>query len=231
MGCRTSKLETAGDDSAYLKKDPELNESKTNIVHQNQEGVLQPGFCAPDSSGKVLGNMEKTTLTLKEYKGSYVVLLFYPFISPYEIIQFNDKLGDFKANACEIIGISTDSEFSIKNWLETPRESGGLGKIYRSLIADQSGIISKMYGVLNANEGVAFRGLIIIDGKGILRQITVNDLPLERDVNEVLRVVEAFRFTDEIDQTYPPGWSKGRRQKSKAMQSLLQVKENLQKDY
>lgn len=86
----------------------------------------------------MLENAEKKSLSLSDYKGKYVVLLFYPVLSPYEIIQFDEKVADFRANNCELIGISTDTEFNVKNWLKTPRESGGLGKIYMPLISDQS---------------------------------------------------------------------------------------------
>merc|ERR1712110_863782 len=148
-----------------------------------------------------MGNGEFKDISLSDYKGKYVVLLFYPadftFVCPTEVISFSDRAEEFRKEGCEIIAISTDSEFTHSAWTNTPRESGGLGKMNIPLLADRTQQISANYGVLKEDEGVAFRGLFIIDGNGVLRQITVNDLPVGRDVDETLRLVQAFKFTDE----------------------------------
>ena len=106
---------------------------------------------------------------------------------------------------------STDSEFSHLAWINTPREKGGLGEMHIPLLADRNHKIARDYGVLKADEGIAFRGLFIIDGNQILRQITVNDLPVGRDVDETLRLVQAFQFTDKHGEVCPAGWRPGKK--------------------
>ena len=178
--------------------------------------VLQPSCKAPGFSGKAVVNGDIKDISLSEYtrKGKYVVLLFYPadftFVCPSEIIAFSDRAEEFRKEGCEIIAISTDSEFAHLAWINTPREKGGLGKINIPLLADRTQTISTKYGVLKADEGVAFRGLFIINGHGILRQITINDLPVGRDVDETLRLLQAFKLTDECGEVCPAGWRKGK---------------------
>ncbi|KAI1263653.1 2-cysteine peroxiredoxin [Xylariaceae sp. FL1019] len=153
-------------------------------------------------------------ISLSDYLGQWVVLLFYPldftFVCPTEIIQYNDALPRFEGINTKVFGISTDSHFSHLAWIERSRKEGGLGTdLQLPLIADKSMKISRSYGVLLEDEGVALRGLFIIDPKGVLRQITVNDLPVGRDVEETIRLVQAFQFTDEFGEVCPAGWQKG----------------------
>ncbi|KAI0157155.1 thioredoxin-like protein [Hypoxylon sp. FL1284] len=153
-------------------------------------------------------------ISLKDYEGKWVVLLFYPldftFVCPTEIIQYNDALPRFEAINTAVLGVSTDSHFSHLAWTEKPRKQGGLGSdLQLPLVADKSQKISRSYGVLLEDEGVALRGLFIIDPKGTLRQITVNDLPVGRNVEETLRLVQAFQFTDEHGEVCPAGWQNG----------------------
>merc|ERR1712165_400884 len=159
-------------------------------------------------------NLEQHS-NLADYQGKYVVLLFYPadftFVCPTEIIAFSERAEEFRKEGCEVIAISTDSHFTHLAWVNTPREAGGLGKMNIPLLADRTQQISANYGVLKEDEGVAFRGLFIIDGNGVLRQITVNDLPVGRDVDETLRLVQAFKFTDEHGEVCPAGWRKGKK--------------------
>jgi alkyl hydroperoxide reductase subunit AhpC len=100
-------------------------------------------------------------------------------------------------------------EFSHLAWINTPRKQGGLGEMKIPLVADKTKAIAKNYGVLLEDAGVALRGLFIIDPKGVLRQITINDLPVGRSVDEVLRLVKAFKFTDEHGEVCPAGWNQG----------------------
>jgi len=176
---------------------------------------LQPASAAPDFSGQAVVNGEFKDICLSQYKGKYVVLLFYPadftFVCPTEIIAFSERAEEFRKEGCEVIAISTDSHFTHLAWVNTPREAGGLGKMNIPLLADRTQQISANYGVLKEDEGVAFRGLFIIDGNGVLRQITVNDLPVGRDVDETLRLVQAFKFTDEHGEVCPAGWRKGKK--------------------
>ncbi|KAL7624788.1 cTPxI [Parahypoxylon ruwenzoriense] len=153
-------------------------------------------------------------VSLSDYLGQWVVLLFYPldftFVCPTEIIQYNDALPRFRAINTTVLGISTDSHFSHLAWTEKPRKQGGLGPdLELPLVADKSQKIARSYGVLLEDEGVALRGLFIIDPKGVLRQITVNDLPVGRNVEETIRLVQAFQFTDEHGEVCPAGWQNG----------------------
>jgi len=177
--------------------------------------MLQPATKAPEFAGKAVVDGRIKDISLSDYKGKYVVLLFYPadftFVCPTEIIAFSERAEEFKKEGCEVIAVSTDSEFTHLAWTNTPRESGGLGKMNIPLLADRTQVISTAYGVLKADEGVAFRGLFIVDGNGVLRQITINDLPVGRDVDETLRLVQAFKFTDEHGEVCPAGWRKGKR--------------------
>jgi len=177
--------------------------------------ALQPASKAPDFSGQAVVNGEFKDISLSQYKGKYVILLFYPadftFVCPTEIIAFSERAEEFRKEGCEVIAVSTDSHFTHLAWTNTPREAGGLGKMNIPLLADRTQQISASYGVLKEDEGVAFRGLFIIDGNGVLRQITVNDLPVGRDVDETLRLVQAFKFTDEHGEVCPAGWRKGKK--------------------
>ncbi|KAI0471006.1 thioredoxin-like protein [Xylariaceae sp. FL0804] len=162
----------------------------------------------------VFPNGEFKDIKLSDYLGQWVVLLFYPmdftFVCPTEIIQYNDALPRFREINTQVLGVSTDSHFSHLAWTERPRKQGGLGSdLQLPLVADRSMSISRSYGVLIEEEGVALRGLFIIDPKGVLRQITVNDLPVGRDVAETIRLVQAFQFTDEHGEVCPAGWQNG----------------------
>lgn len=152
-------------------------------------------------------------VSLSDYKGEYVVLFFYPldftFVCPTEIIAFSDRVGDFEKLGVQVLGCSIDSQFSHFAWRETPRNKGGIGQIQYPLIADVTKSIARDYGVLIEEEGIALRGLFIIDGKGNLRQSTVNDLPVGRNVDETLRLLRAFKYTDEHGEVCPANWDEG----------------------
>nr|CAB3265140.1 PER-like peroxiredoxin-like [Phallusia mammillata] len=168
---------------------------------------------APQFTATAVVNGDFQEVSLNSYRGKYVVLFFYPldftFVCPTEIIAFSDRSDEFREIGCELLACSTDSHFSHHAWTNIPRKKGGLGNMKIPLIADKNLQISKDYGVLKEDEGIAFRGLFIIDGKGILRQITINDLPVGRSVDETLRLVKAFQFTDEYGEVCPAGWKPG----------------------
>jgi len=176
--------------------------------------VLQPQMPAPHFAGTAVVNNAFKDISLDDYKGKYVVLFFYPldftFVCPTEIIAFNDRAEEFRKIGCELVACSTDSHFSHLAWCERPRKMGGLGEMSMPLLADKSMAISKAYGVLKDDEGLSFRGLFIIDPEQKLRQITINDLPVGRDVDETLRLVQAFQFTDEHGEVCPAGWKPGK---------------------
>jgi len=169
---------------------------------------------APDFEAEaVLADGSFGKVKLSDYKGKYLVLFFYPldftFVCPTEIIAFSDRADEFRAINCEVLACSVDSHFSHLAWTERPRNKGGLGKMNIPLVSDLTKQISKDYGVLLEDAGISLRGLFIIDDKGTLRQITVNDLPVGRSVDETLRLVQAFKFTDEHGEVCPAGWKPG----------------------
>jgi len=172
------------------------------------------GKPAPDFKAAAVVDGEFKEVSLSDYKGKYVVLFFYPldftFVCPTEIIAFSDRSDEFRKIGCEILAASTDSQFSHYAWINTPRKQGGLGEMKIPLIADTTHSISKDYGVLKEDQGIAFRGLFIIDVKGVLRQVTINDLPVGRDVDETLRLVQAFQYTDNHGEVCPAGWKPGK---------------------
>ncbi len=167
-----------------------------------------PGFTAQ----AVLADNSFAELTLSSYRGKYVVLFFYPldftFVCPSEIIAFDKALSKFEEKNAQVIGVSVDSHFTHLAWKNTPRDQGGIGQINYPLVADLSKNISKKYGVL-FDEEVALRGLFLIDKEGVVRHALVNDLPLGRNVDEALRVLDALRFTEEHGEVCPANWREG----------------------
>ncbi|XP_063703314.1 peroxiredoxin-2 [Culicoides brevitarsis] len=165
---------------------------------------------APAFKGQAVVNQEFKEIQLSDYKGKYLVLFFYPldftFVCPTEIIAFSDRIQEFKALGAEVVGVSVDSHFSHLAWVNTPRKEGGLGKMEYPLLADLTKNISRDYGVLLEDAGISLRGLFIIDPKGVVRQITINDLPVGRSVDETLRLIKAFKFTDEHGEVCPANW-------------------------
>lgn len=170
---------------------------------------------APVFSGTAVIDGQFKEISLTDYKGKYVVLFFYPldftFVCPTEIIAFSDRAHEFEEIGCKVIAASTDSHFSHLAWVNTPRKQGGLGTMKIPLLADKSGKIARSYGVLDEDTGIPFRGLFIIDDKQNLRQITINDLPVGRSVDETLRLVQAFQFTDKHGEVCPAGWKPGKK--------------------
>ncbi|KAF8196984.1 2-cysteine peroxiredoxin [Pholiota molesta] len=169
---------------------------------------------APAFKAEAVSNGEFIDVCLSDYLGQWVVLLFYPmdftFVCPTEILAFNDALAKFKELNTAVFGVSTDSKFSHFAWSTQTRKEGGLGpNLELPLIADRNMTISRDYGVLIQEEGIALRGLFIIDPKGTLRQITVNDLPVGRSVDETLRLIKAFQFTDQYGEVCPANWNEG----------------------
>jgi alkyl hydroperoxide reductase subunit AhpC len=167
----------------------------------------------PFFKGQAVVNGVFKEISLDDYKGKYVVLFFYPldftFVCPTEIIAFSDRAEEFRNIGCELIACSTDSHYSHFAWISTTRKNGGLGEMNIPLLADKTGEIARKYGVYKENDGIAFRGLFIIDGKQNLRQITINDLPVGRSVDETLRLVQAFQYTDKHGEVCPAGWKPG----------------------
>ncbi|MBI4715424.1 MAG: peroxiredoxin [Nitrospirae bacterium] len=152
-------------------------------------------------------------LKLSSFRGRYVVLFFYPldftFVCPSEIIAFDHKLAEFSRRDCEVIGVSVDSQFSHWAWRNTPVDQGGIGPVKYPLVADLNKSISRAYDVL-VNEAVALRGLFLIDRAGIVRHQIVNDLPLGRNIDEALRMLEALQFNEKHGEVCPANWEEGK---------------------
>lgn len=169
---------------------------------------------APDfTADAVMPDNSFGQITLSGYRGKNVVLFFYPldftFVCPSEILAFNKKLEDFKARNTEVIAVSVDSKFTHLAWKKTSLEDGGIGDIQYTLVSDLNKSIARQYGIL-FNESVALRGLFLIDTKGIIRHSVINDLPLGRNVNEALRMVDALQFVETHgDQVCPANWQEG----------------------
>ncbi len=151
-------------------------------------------------------------IQLSDYKGKYVILFFYPldftFVCPTEIIAFSTQIDDFKKRNTEVLGVSVDSHFSHLAWRNTDRKTGGLGQIDYALVADLDKKISEDYGVL-ADGGIAFRGLFLIDKDGIVQHMLVNNLPLGRNIDEALRMVDALQHHEQNGEVCPANWKKG----------------------
>eukprot|EP00798_Chlamydomonas_sp_ICE-L_P015511 gene15511-21601_t len=141
---------------------------------------------------------EIKSISSEDYKGKYVCLFFYPkdftFVCPTEIIAFSDRAKEFEALGCQVIAASTDTPECHLAWIRTPRNRGGLGYMQIPIIADVTKVISAKYGVLIEKEGIANRGLFIIDPQGKVCQITINDLPIGRSVDETIRLLSAIQF-------------------------------------
>lgn len=169
---------------------------------------------APDfTATAVLPGNELKDITLSEYtKGKYVALFFYPldftFVCPSELIAFDHRLEEFKKRNVEVLSVSIDSAFTHLAWKNTPVDKGGIGQVKYTMVADVKHEIAKAYDVESAG-GVAFRGTFLIDKNGIVQHQIVNNLPLGRDVDELLRVIDALQFTEEHGEVCPAGWKKG----------------------
>jgi alkyl hydroperoxide reductase subunit AhpC len=183
---------------------------------KNEWKLAQVRRPAPDFTAQAWYNGFKE-ITLSSYKGKYVVLFFYPldftFVCPTEIVQFSDRAGEFRASNCEVLACSIDSQFSHMEYTKKDRKKGGLGKMDIPLISDITKSISKRYGCLidhGEDNGVAFRATYIIDVAGVVRHISISDLPVGRNVDETLRLVKAFQYTDEFGEVCPAQWTPGK---------------------
>ena len=168
---------------------------------------------APDFTAQaVMPDGSFQELQLSEFRGKYVVLFFYPldftFVCPTEIIAFSDRLDEFEDRHVQLLGVSVDSQYSHLAWRNRPRRDGGIGNIRYPLVADLKKSISSSYGVL-LPDGVALRGLFLIDRDGVVRHQVVNDLPLGRNVDEALRITDALQFFEENGEVCPANWQRG----------------------
>jgi len=198
---------------SYAGGDVYPHQAGKSFQHSLSQSKALIQKAAPYFEGTAVINGEFKDIKLTDYKGKYLVLFFYPldftFVCPTEIIAFSDRVKEFKAIGAEVLGASVDSHFSHLAWTNTPRKAGGLGTLNIPLLSDLTHKISKDYGVYLEDHGHTLRGLFIIDDKGVLRQITMNDLPVGRSVDETLRLVQAFQYTDAHGEVCPAGWKPG----------------------
>ncbi|MFA6238262.1 MAG: peroxiredoxin [Bacteriovorax sp.] len=172
------------------------------------------GKTAPEFTADAVVNGEIKSLSFpKDFQNKWKVLYFYPldftFVCPTEITAFEDSLSKFKELNCEVIGCSVDSAFSHLAWTNMERNKGGLGKMHHPLVADISKSIARDYEVL-AGDAVALRGVFVIDDKNVVQTATVNNLSVGRNVEEILRTVEAYQYTAKHGEVCPAGWTKGK---------------------
>ncbi len=184
------------------------------------------GKKAPDFSAKAVINGGEIVdqYALSELKGKYVVLFFYPldftFVCPTELHAFQAKLAEFEKRNVQLVGCSVDSWYSHAAWLNTPKNKGGIQGVTYPLVADFNKTISRDYGVLKEDMGAAYRGLFLIDRDQLVRHETINDLPLGRNVDETLRMVDALQYYEKNGEVCPANWKQGDETMKESKQSL-----------
>jgi len=156
----------------------------------------------------------KDDFTLSELRGKPVVLFFWPldftFVCPTEIIAHDHRLDEFKNRGVEVVGVSIDSKFTHFSWKNTPVEQGGIGQVQFPLVSDIKKSITQAYGIEHP-DGVALRGSFLIDKNGVVQHQVVNNLPLGRNIDEMLRMIDALQFYEEHGEVCPAGWQKGQK--------------------
>lgn len=172
------------------------------------------GKKAPDFTAKaVVKNEIIENFKLSDHEGKYVVLFFYPldftFVCPTELHAFQEKLHAFQERNTEVIAVSTDSHFSHMAWLNTPKSQGGIEGVEYPIVSDFNKTISKDFDVLVEADGVAYRGLFLIDKEGVVHHATLNNLPLGRNVDEALRMVDALQHFEKHGEVCPANWNQG----------------------
>lgn len=189
--------------------------SKRSFVVRASSELPLVGNTAPDFEAEAVFDQEFINVKLSDYKGKkYVILFFYPldftFVCPTEITAFSDRHGEFEKLNTEVLGVSVDSVFSHLAWVQTDRKSGGLGDLKYPLVSDVTKSISKAYNVLIPDQGIALRGLFIIDKEGVIQHSTINNLAIGRSVDETLRTLQALQYVQENpDEVCPAGWKPG----------------------
>lgn len=174
-------------------------------------GRQAPDFTAPAVLGT--GKIEEQYNLTTAIKNRYGLIFFYPldftFVCPSELIALDNRIEEFKQRNVEVIAVSIDSHYTHNAWRNTPRDKGGIGAVKYTMVADVTHAICQAYGVEHPQAGVALRGTFLIDKKGAVRAEIVNDLPLGRNMGEILRLVDALQFHEQNGEVCPANWSKG----------------------
>lgn len=174
-------------------------------------GRQAPDFNAPAvlGNGQIIENYQFS----KVRQGKYSLIFFYPlnftFVCPSELIALNKRMDQFKARNVEVVGVSIDSHFSHHAWRNTPVEAGGIGPVQFTLVGDIAQSICRDYGIAHPEKSVALRAAFLMDKNGVVRAQIVNDLPIGRDIDEILRLVDALQFHEQNGEVCPAGWKKG----------------------
>ena len=181
---------------------------------------------APDFSADAYINGEFKKVSLSDFKGKKLVLFFYPldftFVCPTEILAFTDRIEDFRKRNTEVVGASVDSKFTHSAWAQVDRKEGGIKGVNFPLISDLNKKIAADYGVLLPEAGIALRGLFIINKDAVLKHATINHLDLGRNIDEVLRVIDAIDFSETNGEVCPANWKKGDKAMKPNAESLKQ---------
>jgi peroxiredoxin (alkyl hydroperoxide reductase subunit C) len=189
-----------------VSKGSNWSESNMSVLVAKQA----PDFTAP----AVLGDGTiKEDFRLSDLRGRHVVLFFWPldftFVCPSEIIAHDNRYAQFQERGVEVVGVSIDSEFTHYAWRNTPVNKGGIGEVKFPIVADKTHEVCRAYGIEHPADGVALRASFLIDKDGVVQHQVVNNLPIGRSVEEMLRVVDALQFTEEHGEVCPAGWQKG----------------------
>nr|QKY15086.1 thioredoxin-dependent peroxide reductase (TPXR) [Polytomella parva] len=197
--------------ASYRNISNSLRCASTGITYPSVEARV--GVPAPDFTAPAIVDGEIKPVSLQDYKGKYVVLFFYPkdftFVCPTEIIAFSDRAKEFEALGAQVIAASTDTPECHLAWIKTPRNRGGLGYMQIPIVADVTKSIAARYGVLVEKAGIALRGLFIINPSGVIQQVTVNDFPIGRSVDETLRLLQAIQYHAKHGEVCPANWTPG----------------------
>ncbi len=175
-------------------------------------GRKAPEFSAPAvlANGEIVGEFHLS----KALKDKYGMIFFYPldftFVCPSELIALNNRIDAFKKRGVEVIGVSIDSHFTHNAWRNTPVSEGGIGHVNYTLVADMNHHICQSYGVEHPVAGIALRAAFLIDKQGLVRSQVVNDLPIGRNIDELIRLVDALQFHEEHGEVCPANWTKGK---------------------
>lgn len=187
-------------------------------------GVLV-GKKAPQFNLKAVVKGKIESFSLNALKGRYVVLFFYPldftFVCPTELHAFQEKLPEFEKRGATVVGCSVDSCFSHSAWLNIPRSRGGIEGVEYPILSDINKELARSYDVLKEDEGVAYRGLFLIDKEGVVRHQIVNDLPLGRSVDEALRMIDALTFFESHGEVCPANWQSGKKSMKATQEGLV----------
>ncbi len=174
-------------------------------------GRKAPDFIAAavKANGEIVSNFKLSD----ELKGQYGLIFFYPldftFVCPSELIALHNRMAEFEKRNVKVIGISIDSQFTHNAWRNTPIDNGGIGQVKYPLVADVNHAICQSYGIEHPQAGIAFRATFLIDQTGTVRSQIVNDLPIGRNMDELLRLIDALQFHEEHGDVCPAGWQKG----------------------